>query len=1765
MKLSFIISRISLVLLVLSYSISIQGQHLTISNSGQTGTSGTNWSMSSGVLEVTGPAIVHPNVITSAFSTGNVYVQVTPSAGGGTARDIAISSNIVYTGSQVRSLTFKSTNSITVSSGVSITSSNGPLNVVLHAGSGTNPDNGRIVLDGVTINTNGGHFRASGGASASWNGLTVGAESARTWGDDESGISFVGSTLTTSGGSVYMDGMSYNTSDGDGSNNFGINMNKCTITSGAGQIDILGSVLGRYTNGLGTHINGLTDNVTISSTSGTINITGTGSDQSTNNNGWRSGVSINASNFPVSITSVSGAINITGTASFANSTVNDTEGIYMSSTMANGLKIVSQTGNISLAGSNTRENTGQLCNSLRFAPSNITDAIRIGYDGVNPYSGNIILQGNSIYQLNTHPGSGSISIQSTGSLIIQPKDNEFTFLRAGVSSSLTFDDDWNFGTTLGSFTFGKSTNTLDLSYASPLIVAGPITFHTGNFTINRDMEASTASNITINARQNFNTSGTVRRTISSAGGNITINADADANGSGQLDLDYLTLNPGVGNTIIRGETFLFTTATNTDKPYINGIGSFTLESSDASFGQLVQTHWFLFDQDANGIGGLTLGKATNTSNVLVDAAHSIAGPIQIYGGDITIGQNLNTSTGGANGDVLLKSSANILLDSRSITTNGGDVIFWANSDGQTADGGVFFKTGSAVSTSGGHIWIGGGSGNNTWNGLTVGNGWAVSGRNPSDLAYIGGLSDWYAGIAFIQTTLSSGGGNIYIAGQRNSNSPVNVGAGVINNSGTGTLIDAGAGTVTIKGDNTASGNGAFGIMTGLHPNGYTGRFTVKSSNSTATSAITVDGTSSAGTGDGILIENHARFLSTATTNGGGISISGTGFSGRNALSVGIGANAGTLDVLSASGAININVGIYPLLVASQGNMKLGSIVNDADVGSSTANVVITSNNVSWTGSVPIRTFGTLIVTPTTGSSFAATLNSSALNYSGISGLVLGNATNTAGITIGTSTSIAGPITCYGGDININENINTTAGAASGDILLKASGNIFTAANKSITTNNGDVILWADSDNTGNGSISLGNNTTINTANELTTSGLSGGGKVVLAGGNDDGSNGGAASDGIPDGFAASSTGNGISLGTSTANTTLMYSGGGDIIIRGKSTYASGTTFTDRIGMFQYGKWTANAGKGSIIITGTATGFYGVNFTYPASNLTSTDKHLVLISDKATGDAIKITGTSNNDYGVVFNYLNPKEILATGGGNISITGTAGGNYGVFLQNQDILATGGTITLDGGSRGILSTQYGARFGARSGTTITTSSANVVLAGDVLAFDNLASGFTNTVTTAGTLAVQPSTISFASALAWPIPRFTVGSGITGMTLGKSTNVSNVTISSSQSIAGPITIYGGTITLNQNISSSTGGLISLLGNTVALGFPITLVNGDILLGSSTVVNGTPTNYFKTTGTGTVKRSVANGSSFTYPVGNSSYNPVTIANNTNESDDFSVRVADQVLANGTTGTAITDKVVNRTWHIGKTNANASPGINFTFQWNANEELGTLSDYKLSHFGNSAWALAAGTSGPVSGTTTKTMAHTGYTGTFSPFAIGSTSSVLPVSWLNFTGKKVTQGVELNWSTSSEQNTKDFQVQHSINAQQWTSVGNLPAAGNSNTVRNYRFVHEGPFKNSIQHYYRILQRDLDGKFSYSKVIRIEYLDGATDVVLYPNPASDVLHINITERQELRLVNIQGVVVWKGVLPAGRHEIPVSNFATGNYILQAGKGIYRVVIQ
>ena len=180
--------------------------------------------------------------------------------------------------------------------------------------------------------------------------------------------------------------------------------------------------------------------------------------------------------------------------------------------------------------------------------------------------------------------------------------------------------------------------------------------------------------------------------------------------------------------------------------------------------------------------------------------------------------------------------------------------------------------------------------------------------------------------------------------------------------------------------------------------------------------------------------------------------------------------------------------------------------------------------------------------------------------------------------------------------------------------------------------------------------------------------------------------------------------------------------------------------------------------------------------------------------------------------------------------------------------------------------------------------------------------------------------------------------------------------------------------------------------------------------------------------------------------------------------------------------------------------------------------------------------------------------------------LASSTDPLPVTWLDFTAQRQANQVLLQWSTASEINTQDFVVQHSLNAADWASLGSIDAAGNSNVTNRYSYIHTSPVKGSNTiNYYRILQRDLDGKFSFSKILSLRFEDGREEVLVYPNPAVHTLTMYLPTTQHVRLVNQQGALIWQGQMQAGRNQLQVSHLAKGMYYLLTDDGSHPVVIQ
>jgi len=97
---------------------------------------------------------------------------------------------------------------------------------------------------------------------------------------------------------------------------------------------------------------------------------------------------------------------------------------------------------------------------------------------------------------------------------------------------------------------------------------------------------------------------------------------------------------------------------------------------------------------------------------------------------------------------------------------------------------------------------------------------------------------------------------------------------------------------------------------------------------------------------------------------------------------------------------------------------------------------------------------------------------------------------------------------------------------------------------------------------------------------------------------------------------------------------------------------------------------------------------------------------------------------------------------------------------------------------------------------------------------------------------------------------------------------------------------------------------------------------------------------------------------------------------------------------------------------------------------------------------------------------------------------------LPVELIAFNAEPEKNDVKVTWSTATENNSKDFVIQRSLNGSVFEDAGTVAAAGNSSTIRNYNFIDVQAMQyHANVLYYRLKQVDLDNRTRYSGVRKI----------------------------------------------------------------------------
>ena len=167
---------------------------------------------------------------------------------------------------------------------------------------------------------------------------------------------------------------------------------------------------------------------------------------------------------------------------------------------------------------------------------------------------------------------------------------------------------------------------------------------------------------------------------------------------------------------------------------------------------------------------------------------------------------------------------------------------------------------------------------------------------------------------------------------------------------------------------------------------------------------------------------------------------------------------------------------------------------------------------------------------------------------------------------------------------------------------------------------------------------------------------------------------------------------------------------------------------------------------------------------------------------------------------------------------------------------------------------------------------------------------------------------------------------------------------------------------------------------------------------------------------------------------------------------------------------------------------------------------------------------------------------------------------------NFSARQTNCKISLNWHSSTEINLKQYQVEYSTNGRTFSSVGVVMGRGDNS---GYTFTHQ-PAPGRV--YYRLKMMDNNGAFKYSNIIAMNLSCNGKNLLLYPNPASSILNVNLsgfTGAINSRLYSNVGQLIASKQLLNGTNSITVDRLPAGTYALvvydqDGGQQVYKVQI-
>lgn len=366
-------------------------------------------------------------------------------------------------------------------------------------------------------------------------------------------------------------------------------------------------------------------------------------------------------------------------------------------------------------------------------------------------------------------------------------------------------------------------------------------------------------------------------------------------------------------------------------------------------------------------------------------------------------------------------------------------------------------------------------------------------------------------------------------------------------------------------------------------------------------------------------------------------------------------------------------------------------------------------------------------------------------------------------------------------------------------------------------------------------------------------------------------------------------------------------------------------------------------------------------------------------------------------------------------------------------------------------------------------------------------------------------------------------------------------------------VTIRGGG---NKRLQADTqiNGTLRLEGGFLTLGnYNLTISSG------GNVTGGSQLSYIQTNGAGLLKRRVRS-TQVSFPVGNSSYNPVRLLNTFSATTDwYGVRVEDEVRMEGTTGQAMISEVIDRTWIITE-DINGGSDLHVELQWELADEMPGFERQScfISQWSGSEWQEQGTDAASGNGPFRQQLEEVENVSLFSV----QSSSPLPIELSYFQGSSKTGGILLQWATLVEENNAYMAIERSANGLDFKAITQINGNGTTYTPQSYSFFDQQPLPGI--NYYRLKQVDFDGTFTYHKTISIQWNGLDTSPKIYPTVANAYLELqwstSTLDRSQIEIFDVTGRRMMHSTIPPETisWKLDTTAFPNGKYLLRIGSG-------